>query len=110
MYEDPSIVIVRLTSTHGELFIRTKSDFEPWTRFVNWIDVKQSNMHGYKSRRHGTAWNGFDVSEHASAAAPGVVERVVEMEGLFQKHACVAIWKTEDFGDGSISVPEPDED
>jgi hypothetical protein len=96
-YKDPNIVIVRLTSTRGNFFIRTRAGFLPWMDFVKWINVDQKNMIGFKSRRGGKEWNGYEVAEYPISNDGEATEQVTEMEDLFRIHSCVAIWRTVEY-------------
>jgi hypothetical protein len=47
LFGDDKIIIIQLASTHGDPFVRTFGDFKPWKKFIDWLDVKQSNMHAW---------------------------------------------------------------
>jgi hypothetical protein len=93
MFDNSRIIVLRLTSTHGNLFVRTYSDFEPWMKFIDWLEVKQSNMRGYRLRRGGD-WNGFEVAERPVAEVLDLVSQVAAMNAVFEEQNCVAVWKT----------------
>ncbi|KIW01989.1 uncharacterized protein PV09_06499 [Verruconis gallopava] len=94
MSENTQIIIVQLSSTHGELFIRTERSSATWIKFFDWLNVKQANMHGYSSRRKAAEWNGFEIEEKLLVNHPSIVAQLIEMERLFLRYQCVAIWKT----------------
>jgi hypothetical protein len=100
LFGDVKIIIIQLASTHGDPFVRTFGDFKPWKKFIDWLDVKQSNMHGYKLKR--AVWNGFDITKARVADKPDLVAQITEMEKYFEKKSCVAIWKTKSLFEGKV--------
>ena len=93
-FDDPTILILRLSTTHGEFFIRTDEAHEPWKDFMKWLFVTNKNMIGYRSRRGGNDWNGFEITEKQLAEDEDLKAKVVEIEALFHEHSCLAIWRT----------------
>ena len=94
MFEDPNITFTKLTSTHGEFYIRTEEDDEHWISFVHWLEVTKNNLMGYHDRRNHTQWNGYEITECDIEDEPDLAEEAKEIDNIFCKSACTAVWRT----------------
>jgi hypothetical protein len=104
MFEDIRIVIVWLTSTHRNLFIRTCNNFCPWIEFISWLDIKQPNMRGYRLKRGGE-WKCFEVSKSSLSHNSGLFAQMAETNRVLEENQCVAVWKARPRFDGKLSSP-----